>query len=272
MTTSNQESALKKQEFVAPEDWPDVSVMLQGFGLPTLPDSDELVGESIDVGNHDGSVVRLRFTSIDSLDREVLEGAGAGEAASYAYRAVEVRPGVFFIDFLVGESVKTHDVSMVLDRGDGLVTTADTSFISRDGKIRTHTRFLSGRVLGTGEIEPRRRTDKLVGKRIYYRYSETEAYEHIYLNAGTFAWQCVRGGEKGLADVEETKAFELADDIVIFFWTETVMPVDSFLVVDLKYRRSIGRMFCWEQSTLDFVHLPFDSRFTVLNETVHPTD
>ena len=151
-------------------------------------------------------------------------------------------------------------------------TRGDSWIALVDGAMRTHTAFLSGRVQGTGAIEPRQRTDALVGKRIYYRYSPTERYEHIYLNGGTFVWHCIDGGEKGLADVDETRTFELADDIVIFFWKEGVMPVDSFLVVDLAQKRSIGRMFCWEASTSEPVHLPFDSTFTILNETVYPED
>lgn len=268
----NTEIRVETQEFVPPEEWPAVSVMLEGFGKPSLPNSGGLDGQLVDIRYQDGAVIRHDFVSQDLLTWEVLEGPGVGGTGTHAYRAVEVRPRIFYIDFLKNEGVKTHDVTLVLDRNDGKVTVADSFFVSRSGQVRTHTDFVSGRIVGTGEVEPRKRTDRLVGKRIYYRYSETEAYEHVYLNAGTFAWQCVRGGEQGLADVEETKTFELADDIVIFFWTETVMPVESFLVVDLKHKRSIGRMFCWESSTLDVVHLPFDSRFTVLNETTYPVD
>lgn len=260
------------QDFVPPETWPDVSTMLEGFGAPSLPDSDALAGSTIDVVLENGWTIRHEFHDAHRLTWTITDGEGAGESGTHDYRAVEVRPEIFYVDFLKGEGVKTHDVSIILDRGDGRVTVADTRFVSRRGEIRTHTDFLSGRVAGTGPIEPRRRSDALVGKRIYYRYSETEAYEHVYFNGGTVAWHCVKGGEKGLADVEQIKVWELADGIVMYFWTETVMPVDSFLVVDLTHRRSIGRMFCWESSTLDIVHLPFDSRFTVLNETTYPED
>jgi len=50
------------------------------------------------------------------------------------------------------------------------------------------------------------------------------------------------------------------------------MPVESFMVIDLTHERSIGRMFCWDGPTLTPMHLPFDSQFTVLNDTRYPAD
>lgn len=265
------QSSVVSQDFVPTEEWPSASVMLEGFGAPTLPDSDKLAGKQLRI-IYDTSQVHLRFLDKDRLTWTIIHHDGEEETGTQDYRAVEVRPSIFFIDYLKGENAKQHNISIVVSLIDGKVTTADTGFTNRNGEIRTHTNIISGRLDGMGDIEPRKRSDLLVGKRIYYRYSETEAYEHVYFNAGTVAWQCVKGGEKGVSDVEQMKLFELDDDIVIYIWTETVMPVDSFLVVDLQHNRSIGRMFFWEQTTLDPVHLPFDSNFTVLNTTVYPED
>lgn len=272
MTLNDPNTNVQQQSFVPQTDWPAVGKMVDGFGEPTLPASPGLAGETIDIAYDDGSTVRHVFGSADRLTWQALSGGNAGASTEQAYRAVEARPGLFFIDFLTGTGLGTHGASIVLDQTDGRVTTADSSIATAGQTPRTTTRFLSGRVTGTGGIEPRRRSDALVGKRIYYRYSPTERYEHIYLNSGTFVWHCIEGGEKGLADVDKTRTFELADDIHIFFWTESVMPVESFLVIDLAHRRSIGRMFCWQESTRDVVHIPFNSRFTILNETVYPTD
>ncbi len=203
---------------------------------------------------------------------EIVDGDGAGEKGSHPYRAVEVRPGIYFVDFIKGEGVHSSDVSMVIDIADGRVTVADSSFVNRDGRVRMHTEILSGRVAGTGEIEPRRRTSELVGKRIYYRYSPTEHYEHIYLNAGTFVWHCIKGAEGGLASADPVQVFELGEGIVLLHWSETVMPVESIVTIDLTNKRSVGRMFCWDGPTLDSVHIPFDSHFEILAETSYPIE
>lgn len=265
------------QEFVPVDEWPDVSTMLVGFGEPDLPDSRSLIGQEISTEALTGERTKYSFLTMNAV--KVSKGAGREGASpedhveeTGYYRAVEVRDGIFFIDVLLGEGTKTVNSSLVVDFGDGRVTHARSWFVNRNGQVRTQTEILTEGLGAIGELHPRARTSALVGKRIYYRYSPTEAYEHVYFNKGTMAWQCVKGGEKGLADVEQVAQYELADDIYIFHWTETVMPVESFLIVDLKNERSIGRMFCWEETSLDPVHLPFDSRLTVLNETVYPVD
>ncbi|WP_166848006.1 MoaF C-terminal domain-containing protein [Isoptericola sp. BMS4] len=270
MTTSARSPrAPEDQGFVPTDEWPDVTVMVDGFGEPSLPASEALEGPPIDVRFENGWTISHLFDQ-GEVTWTITEGDGAGATGTHEYRAVEVRPGIFFVDFVKGEGTRASDVSMILDRNDGKVTVADSSFRDRDGAVRMRTDILAGRVVGTGEIDGRDRTSALVGKRIYYRYSPTEHYEHVYLNSGTFVWHCVRGGEAGLADVDPIQVFELADDIVILHWSETVMPVESIVTIDLANKRSVGRMYCWDGPTLAPVHIPFDSRFTILSDTPYP--
>ncbi|MGP9585504.1 MoaF C-terminal domain-containing protein, partial [Micrococcaceae sp. AOP34-BR2-30] len=178
----------------------------------------------------------------------------------------------FYIDVLQGTGTSMHDITLIINREDGRVTVADSYFVNQGGEVRMNTTFLSGRVADFGAIQPRSASDELTGKRIFYRYSPTEHYEHIYLNSGTFVWHCILGAEQGLGDVDPIRVFELADGVVLLYWSETVMPVESFVVIDLTQERSIGRMFCWDGPTLAPMHLPFDSRFTVLNQTEYPAE
>lgn len=273
MTSTNtaNTSSPETQAYVPAEEWPDVTAMLEGFGAPGLEATNALEGPGFDIVFGNGWTISHRFEG-GQISWTIVEGEGTGETGTHDYRAVEVRPDIFFVDFVKGSGAHSSDVSMVIERDSGRVTVADSSFINRDGAVRMNTEILSGRISGTGEIEPRERTGELVGKRVYYRYSPTEHYEHVYLNAGTIAWQCIRGAERGLADVEPIQVFELADGIVMLHWSETIMPVESFVVIDLVNERSIGRMFCWDGPTLAPVHLPFDSRLTMLSETVYPED
>lgn len=270
MSSNNTATAhYEPQGYVPQDEWPAVTAMLEGFGDPTLPASNKLDGSSLDIAFDNGWTINHSFDH-GAVTWTITGGADSGASGTHPYRAVEVREEIFYIDFLKGEGTKTHDVTMIINRADGRVTVADSYFVNRNGNVRMHTDFLSGRVAGTGEIEPRAETDELVGKRIFYRYSPTERYEHIYLNSGTFVWHCVQGAERGLGDVDPIRVFELADGVVLLYWSETVMPVESFVVIDLTNERSIGRMFCWDGPTLAPMHLPFDSRFSVLNETHYP--
>ncbi|TFD11687.1 hypothetical protein E3T35_09165 [Cryobacterium sp. TMT1-2-2] len=245
--------------------------MLEGFGQPDLPGSTALEGPAIAIRFENGWTITHQFDK-GNVTWTITEGDRTGASGTHEYRAVEVRPNIFLVDFVKGEGAQSSDISMVIDRSDGKVTIADSSFVDRNGAMRMRTEVINGRITGMGEIEPRKRSSELVGKRIYYRYSPTEHYEHIYLNAGTFVWHCVKGGEAGLADADPVQVFELGDGIVILHWSETVMPVESILTVDLTNKRSIGRMFCWDGPTLAPVHLPFDSKFTILEDTSYPED
>lgn len=270
MPTSPDETSQTAPSGYVPQDaWPAVTAMLGGFGEPTLPASDKLENSTLEIDLDDGRTIAHDFDS-GHVSWSVTGDEAARSKGAYPYRAVEVRSEIFYVDFLVGEGTETHDVTMIIDRADGRVTVAESSFVDRGGEVRMHTDFLSGRVAGTGDVQPRAASDELVGKRIFYRYSPTERYEHIYLNSGTFVWYCVAGAEAGLGDVDPIRVFELADDVVLLYWSETVMPVESFVVIDLRHERSIGRMFCWDGPTLAPMHLPFDSEFTVLNETRYP--
>ncbi|VVQ35487.1 hypothetical protein PS943_04370 [Pseudomonas fluorescens] len=106
----------------------------------------------------------------------------------------------------------------------------------------------------------------MVGKRIFYRYSDIETYEHIYLNLGSFTWHCLRGGEVGLADTDRCMTWKVAENLYIFFWTEKVMNVKAVLLIDLQ-ERSIGRMFGWDDTLKSTLVLPFNSRLSVMPGT-----
>lgn len=257
--------------YVPQDEWPAVTAMLAGFGDPSLPASHKLDETSIVITFDNGWTITHAFAQ-GLVTWTITGGDNAGATGTHPYRAVEVREEIFYVDFLKGEGTATRDVTMIINRADGRVTVADSSFVNRNGDVRMNTEFLSGRIFGTGEIEPRSESEELIGKRIFYRYSPTEQYEHIYLSSGTFVWHCIQGAERGLGDVDPIRVSELADGVVLLYWSETVMPVESFVVIDLANERSIGRMFCWDGPTLAPMHLPFDSKFTVLNDTQYPSE
>ncbi|HKS03550.1 MAG TPA: MoaF C-terminal domain-containing protein [Arthrobacter sp.] len=261
-------TATDLQDFVPENEWPSVSTMLDGFGNQTLPASAALTGTALHLPQAGGHTTTYTFHDAHSLT-----WTAAGEdrhSGAARYKAIEARPGIFIIDFIQGEDRDAENVTVILDRNTGAVTTAVSSFIAEGDKTRCTTTFSHGNVEGSAALHSR--SSGLVGKRIYYRYSDVETYEHIYLNAGTFTWHCLRGGEAGLADTDRCMTFDVGDDLYLFFWTEKVMTVEAVLLVDLREQRSIGRMFGWDEPAAEPVVLPFNSRLTVLNSTEYPLD
>lgn len=258
------------QDYIPEDQWPPVSTMLDGFGDQTLPASPALSGTTLRLPAEDGSTAKYTFNDAFSLTWTIVENDGERSIRTAAYKAIEARPGIFIIDFVWGKGFDAENVTIVLDRNTGAVTTAVSSFVVRDGKTRSTTEFSYANTFGS--TAQHQRSSGLVGKRIFYRYSDIETYEHIYLNPGTFTWNCIRGGEAGLADTDRCMTWDVAEDLFIFFWTEKVMTVEAVLLVDLREQRSIGRMFGWDDPAAEPVILPFNSRLSVLNTTEYPQD
>lgn len=184
-------------DHIPSEEWPDVTKMLEGFGDPSLPASEALVGQVLSVNFDDGLAREFSFVTGTELEYTGPESAEQF-GTKFSYRAVEVRRGIFYIDFLIGSGAHAHNCSLVYAASDGVVTFADSHMYNVAGTIRTATQFHHGGIATAGEFVARERSNALVGLRIYYRYSPVEHYEHIYLSPGTFVWHCINGGERGL--------------------------------------------------------------------------
>lgn len=257
------------QDYIPEDQWPPVSAMLEGFGDQTLPASPVLAGTTLRLPAEDGFSTEYVFDTDSSLTWAVVRDKDK-TVGTVSYKAIEARPGIFIIDFIRGEGLDAENVTTIVDRNTGATTTGVSRFVVVDGKTRSTTEFSQVNI--DGSAMRHERSTGLVGKRIYYRYSDVETYEHIYLNPGTFTWHCIRGGEAGLADTDRCKAWEVAENLFIFFWTEKVMCVEAVLLVDLDEQRSIGRMFGWDDPANEPVILPFNSRLSVLNTTEYPQD
>ncbi|GAB3263864.1 MoaF C-terminal domain-containing protein [Arthrobacter pigmenti] len=257
------------QDYIPQDQWPPISDMLKGFGEQTLPASTALADTTLQLPTEDGSTAKCVFEGETSVFWTVASGEDKTSGTA-RYKAIEARPGILIIDFVRGEAINAENVTVILDRNTGAITVGVSRFITVDGRIRTTTEFSQTRP--EGSKAQHERSSGLVGKRIFYRYSDVEWYEHIYLNQAAFTWHCIRGGEKGLADTDRCMTWEAAEDLFIFFWTENVMPVEAVLLIDLREQRSVGRMFGWEKATGEPMTLPFNSRLSVLNTTEYPQD
>ena len=257
------------QDYIPEDQWPPVSAMLEGFGDQTLPASPALAGTTLNLTAEDGARTECVFDSGSSLTWTSISSDNKTSGIA-GYKAIEARPGIFIIDFVRGEGIDAQNVTIILDRNTGATTTGVSRFHLDDDRTRSTTEFSQVNIAGSPTRHDR--SSGLVGKRIFYRYSDLETYEHIYLNPGTFTWNCIRGGEAGLADTDRCMTWEVAEDLFIFFWTEKIMCVEAVLLVDLHKQRSIGRMFGWDDPANEPVILPFDSRLSVLNTTTYPED
>lgn len=268
--------------------WIPVGDLAKGFEPDSysLPPTDSLAGRTVAVSSEDGRTVEYRFTGRDTLAWTVLEGAGRGATAEETYRAVEVREGVFFVDW-VDSGGQAASTSLVLDLARGICTAvhgrlpdeadARTSLLDRRSTsvdlTGVRVDFLSGAVDApfTADTPRHEPTAELVGRRVRYTYSPTEAYEHIYLNDQLYTWHCLNGVEKGLADTDRCHYRKLGDDLYLFVWREKLIPTLGVVVIDYQRMRSNGKIFGYEGE--DFGRLsnfPVGSAASPRGESVTP--
>lgn len=262
------EEEMKSQAYIPTSSWPTLGEMADGFEGHKYVSTDALSGRTVNIRFENGWLIEHRFESATSLSWKILEGEGVGLASTETYEAIEVRPGIFFVEFLKPAHQESATLVWKFETGD--ILAAVSSFVEVSGQRRTQTHFVAALVEGMPGGAAIERSAGLAGKRVLYRYSEDDWYEHVYFSAETMAWNCVNGAEKGIADVEKCAYFDVADDLYVLFWTETVMPVESVVVVDLQRLRSIGRFFCWDPKPEKMLHLTFGSKATLLNETQYP--
>lgn len=216
----------------------------------TLPPSQRLTGKRMTLRFEDGRAVDYHFRSATRLVR--------GRGSEEAYRASEIRPGIFFVDFIAAGR-RASTISLVLEPERGLCTAIEAQLPTeaeaavplteriRQGAELTgvKAKFLSGAIDASFESVTDRHaeTRELIGKRIEYTYSRSERYEHVYLNERFYTWHCLEGAEQGLADTDRCHYFRIADRLYLFVWREKIVPTLGAVIVDLEQMRTTGKIF-----------------------------
>jgi len=247
------------------------------------PSSPRLSGSSFVLYDETGGVTRYTFSGESDLTWEVEQGDAAGSGAREECWAAEPRDGVFLVDYVAWRERATS-VSMVLDLPAGAATVVVGTLpeekdvqksavrLARDGESLTAVgaRFVRAAIDRPFDAAAHAHapTSEMVGHRVQYVYTPTEAYEHIYLNDRLYTWQCLSGVEKGLADTDVCHAWKLGDKLYLFVWRERVVPTLGVVVVDWREMRSTGKLFGYESDDFgDLSNTHIASKATLLNVT-----
>ena len=243
----------------------------EGFahGSDTLRPSTELDGRTLHLTFPSGPLTVSLAGDTATIDDEQVTA-----------RITSIRSGLVLIDGLTGTRPPTS-TTLVVDLDSGAATRvlarlprpedATISALERVRRGEEPTLVAAdvehGRIDGTdGQLHAP--TDELVGMRNLYRYSPTEAYEHIYLGPARYTWHCRAGVEHGLADTDACSSYRIREGLVLFVWREKIVPTLGLLLIDLEQLRTDGKIL--GQADLDLqgaVNFPVGSRFEILNVT-----
>jgi hypothetical protein len=223
-----------------------------------------LAGRAETLHMKDGSTIEVRFDSATQLSWTSGAHQLWGRSGTETYEAIELRPDVYLV--VVARLEQRTSLLAVADLAHARVLLNLTRLVGDE--VREVTTF--GQAGIGGPVGERfERTHELVGKRVHHRYSDTHAFEHIYLSHRTYAYQGLEGPEAGIADVDYTDAYKLADRLYLFSWHERAQPFNGAITLDLEAGRATGRLFGWEKETGRALQIRTGSIATLLNETTY---
>lgn len=222
-----------------PAEWKNYDDFAAGIATNRAPSSAKLSGESFEIRLNTGRQFILAFQTAQTV--QVSEGR---HTELNWCDVVEVAPDTFFIDMTFAAkpdfaetlilNVKTRRVlSIVAEvRNEG----------THSGEPRVAQTYQPGVILGGGVsgMEPAPTRD-LIGLTAHYTYSPNHVYEHIYLSAQRYAWQCLKGVQRGHGDVDLATTFKFADGQYVFGFREFIIPVASLFFYNWQDMRSTGK-------------------------------
>jgi hypothetical protein len=231
-----------------------------------LPQSDGLVGRTVEIARDDG-ILSLSFDA-----REVAWRLPDGRSGTDAYDAVEVADGYYFVDVWTRSWDDRQTLTAVVNLPTGSSVSVLTRAVGTAADLRFDQEFVAGRVVGQG-VESAAPlpgpTRELLGRRILSIYSDELVFEQLYLNPRSCAWQCIRGWTPGQADVDEATYWRLADDLYLFGFREAVARSSSVLLLDFARSRSTGKFFS-ELPDRTLLNGALGARLETLSTTVYP--
>ncbi|MDJ0336404.1 MoaF C-terminal domain-containing protein [Salinibacterium sp. G-O1] len=241
------------------------------------PDHTDALDGVVELHREDGAVLELTIDAGEArwqvtkapaiVEKDDWFGLSSGSAP------VEVLPlngDIFFIDMVIGGGSPegATGATVVIDRANDRALVIYSWTYDRGDARRTKSRITPVGIDGPA-ADPIARTTDLVGRRALWVYSDDHAYEHVYFNAGTYAWHCLAGPEKSIADVDRTETYKLNSTAYVFFVTETAQPWDGVFVLDFTPGAStnIGRFFGWDPKPNVPSHNSFGAVGRILNQT-----
>ncbi|MET0822385.1 MAG: MoaF C-terminal domain-containing protein [Aeromicrobium sp.] len=231
-----------------------------------LAAGDHLVGRTVHLHWTDGGVTALSFdvgvvtiSTVAPGDWVLLDGQASVEV-------VELGGG------LLGAAIE-----------DPRVRSSYFVVLGADHAMVVHTRMSAGptgateetRVLQAGVDKPAESvlplTDELVGKRVFWKYSETHTFEHIYLEPNRYCWHGLTGPEAGMGGVEPTAAYKIAEGRYLFTWSDASVAFNGTIVIDVDGESVVsnGRLFGWEAGERVGKQIIVGATGHVINTTAH---
>ncbi len=259
-----------------PADWKNYDDFAAGIATNRLPATDALAGQTLKLALPDFQLT-LQPRTQHTLDWQE-HGARGGQGRGDGYEAVEVAPDTFFLD-ITQAGRPTEALSVVVNTRTRRVLAVRCRIVGADeaaGQPRVPQDFWVGTLEGddaagtaTGPVpQP---TRDLIGLRTWQIYSPEHTYEHTYLSAERYAWQCLVGVQRGHGDVDLASYYKFDEDQYVFTFREFLIPVASVFFFNFASGRSTGK-FLGVTGTGEVANSPAGAFMRKASQTFYPPE
>lgn len=261
-----------------PAGWKTYDQFALGIATNRLPPTDALAGQTLVLALPDFQLT-LRPHAGHTLDWQEeggrdREGGHGDHGEGDWYEAIEVAPHAFFLD-ITQASRPTEALTVVLNTRTRRVLAIRCRIVGAQeaaGQPRVPQDFWVGTLQGgvaTGPVP--HATRDLIGLRTWQTYSPNHTYEHTYLSAERYAWQCLVGVQRGHGDVDLASYWKFDEQQYLFTFREFLIPVASVFFFDFAAGRSTGK-FLGVTGAGDVANNPAGAFMRKASQTVYPPE
>lgn len=223
----------------APAGWKTYDQFAAGIATNRLPQSTALQGQRLCI-DLPARTLSLHFAPSNQV---AWTDSAHGEGQD-GCDTVEVAPDTFFIDITFAArplsaltvivNLRTRRVLAIECRVRGPEEAGAEPRVAQD--------FLVGTLAGgqASGLVPQKSRD-LIGLRTWQTYSPNHTYEHTYLNAERYCWQCLVGVQRGHGDVDMATYYQFSEQQYVFTFREFLIPVASVFFFNFASQRSTGK-------------------------------
>lgn len=231
-------------------EWMEISAIKDGLTKNSYGTNTDLKGRKLELTFSDGAEATYTFEA-ENLVR--FEGREVEEAL---YKCIKIESDLY-LAFYRQSASPANQTMLLMDFGEnqvtefyGLMPTLEEAKIdlitlafSEQTVTRVKLEYRSASI-NSVPVKPIERTKEILGYHVRWEYSPEDIYEHVYFNENYYAWQCLEGPEKFLADADECDYFKLRDKLYLFVWREKLIPTMGFIITDYRQEPALQSNGC----------------------------
>lgn len=252
----------------APSEWVDYEAFAPGIDTLRVPQVEDLIGKPMKFVLENGEIFEMQFTAKNQADWSSAQESGKNEWCE----ALLIDSTIYFVD-MTFEDKPRNARSILFNTASKQALVIDSHIIDDriPGESMAQQTFIVG-VFGDGQAvgEAAHESRDLIGFRQWIRYSDNHVYEHTFLSSKRYCWQCLKGAQFGLGDVDYCTIIKFENDIYVMAFREFIIPVCSVFILNYRQWTNNGKFLALNKEATRVTNDPAGGIIIPASKTYYP--